>query len=81
MEKKERLISNEVESNSAETVSRFECFMDCLNESIKKTIKVFPSLEGQLSIEARVYDTGQTGAKEAGKEVTNVKQTNDDRTA
>jgi hypothetical protein len=55
--------------------------MDCLNESIKKTIKVFPSLEGQLSIEARVYDTGQTGAKEAGKEVTNVKQTNDDRTS
>ena len=80
MEKQERLISNEVESNSAETVSRFECFMDCLDESIKKTIKVFPTLEGKLSIKARVYDTGQTGAKEAGREVTNAKQIDDDRT-
>lgn len=79
-EKAERMVTNEVESNSAETVSRFECFMDCLETSIKKTIKVFPELEGKLSAEARVYDTGQTGAKEAGKEVTNVKQINDDRT-
>lgn len=75
-EKKERMISNEVESNSAESVARFEYWMDCLNLSIEKSLKVFPELKGQLSVKARIYDTGQTGAKEAGKEVSLVKQTN-----
>lgn len=74
IEKSERLITNEVESNSAETVARFEFFMDCLNRSLDKTYKVFPELKNTLSVEARQYDTGQTGAKEAGKEVANVKQ-------
>lgn len=64
-EKAERLISNEVESNSAETVARFTTWMECLTESIEKCIEVFPSLEGQLAVKARIYDTGQTGAKEA----------------
>ena len=80
IEKAERLITNEVESNSAETVARFTYMMDCLELSIKRTIKVFPELEGKLSVEARSYDTGQTGAKEAGKEVKDVKQTDTNRT-
>lgn len=80
VEKGERLITNEVESNSAETVARFERLMDCLNLSIKKTIETFPELEGDLSVEARNYNTGQTGAKEAGKEVKDVKQVDTDRT-
>lgn len=76
VEKQERLITNEVESNSAETVARFECFMDNLERSLERTFKVFPELKGQLSVEARVYDTGQTGAKEAGREVNeDAKQT------
>lgn len=74
IDKAERMVTNEVESNSAETVARFEYFMDCLKRSIDRTIKVFPELEGKLSVEARIYDTGQTGAKEAGKEVKDVKQ-------
>ena len=77
VEKQERLVTNEVESNSAETVARFEYFMDNLQRSIERTLKVFPELKGQLSVEARVYDTGQTGAKEAGREVReDAKQTN-----
>ena len=75
-EKKERLIMNEVESNSAETVARFEYMMDCLNRSLKRTYEVFPELESTLKVEARTYDTGQTGAKEAGKEIQDVKQIN-----
>ena len=34
-----------------------------------KPIEVFPDLEGKLSVEFTEYDTGATGAKEAGKEV------------
>ena len=80
VEKGERLITNEVESNSAETVARFEYMMDCLNLSIEKTLKVFPSLKGKLSVEPRIYNTGQTGAKEAGKEVKlDVKQNDSNR--
>jgi len=76
VEKQERLITNEVESNSAETVARFEYFMDNLERSLERTFKVFPELKEQLSVEARTYDTGQTGAKEAGREVReDVKQT------
>ena len=78
-EKGERLITNEVESNSAETVARFEFMMDCLKRSLDKTYKVFPELKDTLKVESRRYDTGQTGAKEAGKEVTDVKQTDTDR--
>ena len=73
-EKGERLISNEVESNSAETVARFTYMMDILKRSLKKTYEVFPELESTLTVKARTYDTGQTGAKEAGKEVADVKQ-------
>ena len=79
VEKAERLVSNEIESNSAETVARFTYMLDCLQLSIKKTIKVFPELEGKLSVEARQYNTGQTGAKEAGKEVEDVKQIDTNR--
>lgn len=63
VDKAERLISNEVESNSADTVSRSEYWMDCLQRSIKRTKAVFPDLN--VSVSFREYDTGQTGAKEA----------------
>lgn len=78
-EKGERLISNEVESNSAETVARFTYMMDILKRSLKKTYEVFPELESTLTVKARTYDTGQTGAKEAGKEVADVKQIDSSR--
>ena len=64
-EKKERLVTNEIESNNVESVARFNYFLDHLQLSIEKTIEVFPVLEGQLYAKATVYDTGQTGAKEA----------------
>lgn len=78
-EKGERLISNEVESNSTETVARFTYMMDILKRSLKKTYEVFPELESTLTVKARTYDTGQTGAKEAGKEVADVKQIDSSR--
>lgn len=78
-EKGERLITNEVESNSAETVARFTYWMDCLNRSLDRTYEVFPELKKTLKVESRIYDTGQTGAKEAGKEVEDVKQTDSNR--
>lgn len=78
-EKGERLITNEVESNSAETVARFTYMMDVLKRSLDKTYKVFPELKSELTVKARVYDTGQTGAKEAGKEVENAKQIDSNR--
>ena len=53
--------------------------MDCLNRSLDRTYKVFPELKDTLKVEARIYDTGQTGAKEAGKEVEDVKQTDSNR--
>lgn len=80
-EKGERLVTNEVESNSAETVARFTYWMECLNRSLKRTYEVFPELESTLKVESTFYDTGQTGAKEAGKEVADVKQTDSNRTA
>lgn len=69
IDKAERLISNEVESNSADTVARSTKMLERLQLSIKKTIEVFPELNGKLSVEFTKYDTGATGAKEAGKEV------------
>ena len=78
-EKGERLITNEVESNSAETVARFTFMMDCLRRSLDRTYKVFPELKETLTVKARIYDTGQTGAKEAGKEVAYVKQIDTNR--
>lgn len=69
IDKAERLISNEVESNSADTVARSTKMLERLQLSIKKTIEVFPDLEGKLSVEFTEYDTGATGAREAGKEV------------
>lgn len=80
-EKGERLVTNEVESNSAETVARFTHWMDCLKRSLDRTNKVFPELKNTLKVEARIYDTGQTGAKEAGKEVADVKQIDSNRNA
>ena len=69
IDKAERLISNEVESNSADTVARSTKMLERLKLSISKTIEVFPELEGKLSVEFTKYDTGATGAREAGKEV------------
>lgn len=69
IDKAERLVTNEVESNSADTVARSTKMLERLQLSIKKTIEVFPELSGKLSVEFTKYDTGATGAKEAGKEV------------
>lgn len=69
VEKAERLVSNEIESNSAETVARSEEWKECLDRSLKRTYKVYPELESTLKVTFRTYDTGQTGAKEAGKNV------------
>lgn len=78
-EKAERMVTNEVESNSAETVARFEYFMDNLKRSLNMSYKWKPELKSVLKVEAREYNTGQTGSKEAGKEVSDAKQTNDSR--
>ena len=75
--KKERLLSNEIESNSAETVTRLTVWLNCLEDSIKKTKEVFPDLK--LSITRHEYDTGNTGAREAGREVSNAESNNDNR--
>ena len=69
IDKAERLVTNEVESNSADTVARSTKMLQRLQDSIRKTIEVFPDLDGKLSVEFTKYDTGATGAKEAGKEV------------
>lgn len=53
--------------------------MDCLKRSLDRTYKVFPELKETLTVKARIYDTGQTGAKEAGKEVADVKQIDTNR--
>ena len=66
-DKKERLIQTEVESNSAETVAQFTVWLNYLTDSIRKTKEVFPDLK--LNITRHVYDTGNTGSREAGKEV------------
>lgn len=73
--KKERLISNEVESNSAESVARLTVWLNCLEDSVRKTKEVFPNLK--LSITRHIYDTGATGAKEAGREVKSDVMEND----
>lgn len=73
-EKAERLVTNEVESNNVESVARFTTWMENLNTSIKKSKKLFPELK--LSITPTVYYTGQTGAKESGKEVKDVREDN-----
>lgn len=75
--KKERLLSNEIESNSAETVTRLTVWLNCIEESIKKSKEVFPDLN--LSITRHEYDTGNTGAREAGREVSNAKSVNTNR--
>ena len=64
-EKAERLVTNEIESNSAETVARSTYWMDCLERSIRLTKTVYPDLD--VSVKFRKYDTGNTGAKEVGK--------------
>lgn len=52
-EKKERLISDEVNANNIETVTRFETWTEELQESIKRVKKLFPDLE--LDIKPRAY--------------------------
>lgn len=51
MEKKERLITAEVEQNQQETDSRLTTWTECLQRSISETIKLFPDLSGRLSFE------------------------------
>lgn len=69
LEKKERMISNEVESNNVESVARFTTWMECIDESQKKTKEFFKGEIDDLYIGPMVYDTGQTGSVESGKVV------------
>lgn len=63
-DKKERLVTNEVETNNAETVARATTWEDCLKASIKRTNELYGL---NISVKRREYDTGNTGAVEAGK--------------
>jgi hypothetical protein len=79
-EKKERMVTNEIESNNVETVARFTTWMECLDDSIEKTKRLFPGMLDDFSIKPKQYDTGQTGAVESGKVGDrNVGQDNADR--
>lgn len=66
-EKKERMVTNEIESNNVETVARFTTWMECLDDSIEKTKRLYPGEIDDFSIKPKQYDTGQTGAVETGK--------------
>lgn len=68
-EKKERMVSNEIESNNVESVARFTTWIKCLDESIEKTKAFFNGRLEELNIKPTTYDTGQTGSVETGKVV------------
>lgn len=59
--KKERLISNEIETNNAETSSRLTTFINTLERSIERTNDLFGL---DLAVKKHDYDTGNTGRKE-----------------
>lgn len=49
-DKRERLISNEVDANNAELMSAVGLWQDNINRQIEKTIAMFPELSGDLSV-------------------------------
>ena len=59
--KKERLLSNEIESNNAETSTRLTTFINTLERSIDRTNNLY---DLDIKIKKHEFDTGDTGRKE-----------------
>lgn len=52
-EKRAQLTQDEVSVNNFENRSKIELWMDCLNRSIDKILRMFPELEGKLSVKMK----------------------------
>lgn len=52
-EKKERMLTDEVNSNNVETFSRVDMWLEELQESIKKSVEMFPEISGKFSVNWR----------------------------
>lgn len=57
-DKRERLISDEVNANNAETSSISDLWLDTIREGIKKTMKLYPDLP-EIKVERRYKDAEQ----------------------
>ena len=57
-DKRERLISDEVNANNAETSSISDLWLDTIREGIKKTMKLYPELP-EIKVERRYQDAEQ----------------------
>lgn len=57
-DKRERLISDEVNANNAETSSISDLWLDTIREGIKKTMKLYPGLP-EIKVERRYQDAEQ----------------------
>ena len=57
-DKRERLISDEVNANNAETSSISDLWLDTIREGIKKTMKLYPDLP-EIKVERRYNDAEQ----------------------
>lgn len=53
LEKKERLLVNEISANNAETYTMIDMCMDGIKGSFNKAVKMFPELKGNLNVEWR----------------------------
>lgn len=52
-DKRERLISDEVNANNVETETLPELWLDNLNRTIEQTVKLYPELSGKISVDWR----------------------------
>lgn len=59
-EKKERLTNGEVNASAGKRVSMAETYYKMLKDSIKKVIKLYPELEGKLSVSYIYEDMGKS---------------------
>lgn len=59
-DKRERLITDEVNANNVETETLPELWLDNLKRSITATVKLFPELEGKISVDWRVKPNAVT---------------------
>ena len=64
LEKKERLISGEIDANRDETESRAEIWLETLQAGIDHTVERFPELDGQLAVEMRFTQNVPRGTPE-----------------
>lgn len=53
IEKKAQLVSTEVDSSNADTACRAALWIDTITKGINNVIKLYPELEGQLSVDWR----------------------------